>query len=97
MPRSYRTATVGVVLQALRYRPLTRNVPDAYAEYIARRERDCDRPKSLTWAIIRQILIGVTLALAYASFAIPIVGGFISVPFFVIAGILTWRRDWAMP
>jgi hypothetical protein len=38
---------------------------------------------------MRQILIGVTLALAYASFAIPIVGGFISVPFFAIAGILT--------
>jgi hypothetical protein len=46
---------------------------------------------------MRQILIGVTLALAYASFAIPIVGGFISVPFFATAGILTWRRDRAMP
>jgi hypothetical protein len=68
-------------------------VPDAYAEYVARRRREAGRRRSSTWATVRQILIGVTLTLAYASFAIPIIGGFISVPFFVIAAILTLRRD----
>jgi hypothetical protein len=70
--------------------PMT-DVPDAYLAYIAQRRR-AKRPKA--WATVRQILIGVTLVLGYASWAaIPMVGGFIATPFFVVAGILSWRRD----
>jgi hypothetical protein len=71
------------------------NIPNAYLDYVARK-RKAESPtkhKSSTWAITRQILIGVTLTLGYASFAIPLIGGFIAAPLFLVAGILTWRRD----